>query len=110
MVGVGATVSGSSHAEIAVANEIGGTDYIGVEAELSANVTLATVKLGGTFGAGYGHTWSWFIGSEMTYGGTVGDIHPAYFADEHFNYGLYCYWHRIPGTEQAFQVINYWTE
>ena len=108
-VGVGQG-SGSTSLSIAVTEETGHSSYLGFEAEFSATTTVASVKVGGTFGLGYGHTWSWSVSDETSYSGTVGSIDAEHFPSDHFSFGLFSYWHRVADSDQAFQVVHYWIE
>lgn len=108
-VGVGQG-SGTTTLGLAFATEEGGSDYLNGSFEFEATTTIAAIKIGGSFGIGGGHTWSWTVGESTSYSGTVGSIDAEHFAAHHYNFGIAAYWQQDDNTNQRFQVINYWVE
>ena len=101
--------SGSTSLELEVDKQIGGSVTMAVAWERSVKTTAAGVMGGFSVGAEASATLGYAVGTQTSYGGTVGEITPDNFADNQYEYGLFSYV-QDHNSGQSFQVINYWVE
>ncbi len=110
-VGVGATNGGESSIEIRFTES---TDYRAgaeIDYEVSAETTVAGVVVGGSIGGSVEAGLSWGTSNATIYRGTVGDIAPADFAGNGYQYGLFTYiFNYGDRTRPQFEVVNYWVD
>ena len=66
--------------------------------------------VGASIGASVGAEFQVTSGSSTTYTGSVGSIGAADFAANAYQFGLFTYVHRDPGTGGEYEVLNYWVE
>ena len=62
-------------------------------------------------GIGYDADFTWTIGKEMVYTGSIGSLGADDFLNENLRYafGMFVYYQEVP-SGQGFEVINYWVE
>ncbi|MEL6713151.1 MAG: VCBS repeat-containing protein, partial [Planctomycetota bacterium] len=106
-VGQGA---GSTELTLDVGTEIGVGGSLEIGYERSVEATAATVLVGASIGASVGAEFQVTSGSSTTYTGSVGSIGAADFAANAYQFGLFTYVHRDPGTGVEYEVLNYWVE
>jgi len=108
LAGAAGPSDGFAYRGINVWTEVGHTLYTGGSFDFCAKST-GVFKIGGRFGFGGGHTWSWTTENEKSYMGVVGSVDEVNYLHKAFKWGLFCHWHQ-PDNGLKYQVINYWVE
>lgn len=107
---VGAS-SGNQSVEISETIVGGFTTTVGVSYETSVKATSGKVMAGFSVGSTTEASLGFTVGSQVTFGGTVGDMPPASFSlAKAYKFGMFVYKLDPRGEQRSFQVINYWVE
>jgi len=70
--------------------------------------TLGNRIMGVKIGAGSDAMISYGRGQESIYQGGVSQIASAFFPAQSYNFGLFSYVYEAPGSQQKFEVLDYW--
>jgi hypothetical protein len=102
---------GSNTQSLIVSNEYGVGGSLELSFEVSLETTVAGIDIGGSVGAGFGHTFMVTNGNTTSYIGSVGAIPPESFLPANvYQWGMFTYVQADPASGRQFEVINYWVE
>ncbi len=72
------------------------------------NATLAGLVGGFTVGESATSALRMTTGRKLIYGGTVGQIDAAYFAENAYSFGIFAYPRHDEASGRSYQVLDYW--
>ena len=95
-------------AEVNVFEEVTNGETYSLSATLDLRATAGGVISGVSIGGGADSTISYGRGKESIYQGSVAQLPASNFPDDAYRFGLFSYVYDERGTDQSFEVINYW--
>ena len=101
---------GGTSLELNLSQEAGAGTSIGAGAALDLNTTVGVVLIGMELGVSAESAIQISHGWDSFYGGSVGNLSAASFADNYYSWGLFTYVMNDHASGQKFEVINYWVE
>ncbi len=103
---------GEGSGNVSVTLEVGEafTEGTSIAASWSGEVRVTAAGAVGGFTVGESRTDAvrMTTGRRLIYGGTVGQIDAAHFAENAYSFGIFAYPREDEGSGRAYQVVNYW--
>jgi len=95
-------------AEVNVFEEVTQGETYGLSATLDLRTTAGGFINGVSIGGGADSTISYGRGSESIYQGSVAQLPSNHFPHDAYRFGLFSYVYEERGSDQSFEVVNYW--